>query len=58
MSEDKVKKAFQESGIENRITCKQAFAMSAKYDISLKEIGEYCNSNAIKIHGCQMGCFK
>ena len=58
MSEEMVKKAFKEAGIENRITCKQAFGISEKYQIPLREIGEYCNSNAVKIHGCQMGCFK
>lgn len=58
MSEEKVSKAFRDSGIESRITCVQAFRLSEKYEIPMKDIGEYCNTHAIKIHGCQLGCFK
>lgn len=58
MSEEKVRNAFKDAGIEGRITCKQAFGVSEKYQIPMKDIGEYCNSHAIKIHGCQLGCFK
>jgi hypothetical protein len=51
---------FEEYGIENEITCPQAFEIAEKYGISKTEIARYCNSRdpRVKIRGCQLGCFK
>jgi hypothetical protein len=57
MDEDKIRKAFDEMGIGSEIQCPQAEAMAAKYGITKKEIGEYCNTHGVKIRGCQLGCF-
>jgi hypothetical protein len=57
MDEEKIQKALEESGIENTITCAQAWAISKKYNIPKSEIGEYCTKNRVKIRGCQLGCF-
>jgi hypothetical protein len=40
------------------LACKRAFDLASENDISLAEIGAYCNENNIKIVGCQLGCFK
>jgi len=60
MTTDDLAKIFKEFGIENEITCPQAFEISDKYGISKKDIARYCNSRdpRIKIRGCQLGCFK
>lgn len=57
MDESKIRKAFAEMGIENEIQCSQADAMAAKYGLSKREIGEYCDAHGVKIRGCQLGCF-
>ncbi|MGB7787892.1 hypothetical protein [Methanoregula sp.] len=58
MSDEKIKKALQEAGITEMISCDQAFAAAEKALVSRGAIGEYCNNNRIKIRGCQLGCFK
>ena len=49
--------ASQEVDGKKRITCTKAFAVHKEHDISLKEIGELCNRNKIKVKKCQLGCF-
>ena len=58
MDADKIAHALRAAGIEKTITCPEAFSIAEKYRISKKEISDYCNSNGIKIRGCQLGCFK
>lgn len=58
MSDEKIRKALQEAGIEGTITCGQAFAVADKASVTRDVLGEYCNTHRIKIRGCQLGCFK
>lgn len=60
MDEDQIRKAFEENGIVDRISCPQAFEISEKYNIPKFDISRYCNRHKprIKIVGCQLGCFK
>jgi hypothetical protein len=58
MDRDKIEQAFRAEGIDKAVTCPQAFSIAERYSISKKEISEYCNSQGIKIRGCQLGCFK
>ena len=58
MTDAKIAEALKEAGIEKEIKCPQAFAVAKKAKVSLKEVGDYCNANKIKIRGCQLGCFK
>ena len=58
MSDEKIKKALQEAGIGETITCDQAFAVADKAGVSRGAVGEYCTGNRVKIRGCQLGCFK
>jgi hypothetical protein len=58
MEPEKVKKIFEDEGIKTSITCIEAFEISEKYSLSKIEIARYCNLNNIKIHACQLGCFK
>ncbi|MCK9630673.1 MAG: hypothetical protein M0R30_03440 [Methanoregula sp.] len=58
MSDAKIKKALQEAGITEKITCPQAFSIAEKAKVSRSVVGEYCTKNKIKIRECQLGCFK
>ena len=58
MDEEKIEKAFADEKIVKSITCPQAFAIAEKHRIPKSEISEYCNTHGIKIHACQLGCFK
>jgi hypothetical protein len=40
------------------LACSQALKLSQEHDISLKEIGDACNRNGVKIIECELGCFK
>jgi alanyl-tRNA synthetase len=40
-----------------KLPCKRAFQLADELGLTLKEIGEICNSEGIKIINCQLGCF-
>jgi hypothetical protein len=58
MSDAKIKKALEEAGITDKITCPQAFDIAEKAKVSRGAVGEYLTKNHIKIRSCQLGCFK
>lgn len=58
MTDEKIKKALQEAGIAETITCPQAFEIAEKANASRKDVGAYLTKNKIKIRACQLGCFK
>ena len=43
---------------KKKMPCAKAFQLSSENEISLKEIGEICNAENVKISSCQLGCFK
>ena len=61
MDREEVKKIVLESAVEidgkKKLSCPKAFELSKKHSLSLKEIGDCCNENDIKLFGCQLGCF-
>jgi hypothetical protein len=62
MEHEEKKKLVLESTVEvdGRMTlpCEKALRMSQENDISLKEIGEICDAENVKITSCQLGCFR
>ncbi|MGD2294365.1 MAG: hypothetical protein PVF22_00840 [Candidatus Aminicenantes bacterium] len=40
-----------------KLPCKKAFQLAEAHNFSLKEIGDICNAEGIKIINCQLGCF-
>lgn len=58
MSDATIKKALEEAGITDKITCPQAFGVAEKAKVSRIVLGEYLTRNKIKIRSCQLGCFK
>jgi hypothetical protein len=57
MTEDTIKKAPQEAGIPDMITCPKTFAIAAKAKVSQGGVGKYRTKNRIRIRGSQLGCF-
>ena len=43
---------------KQKLTCAKAFQLAEKNSVTLKEIGDCCNDNKIKIAKCQLGCFE
>jgi hypothetical protein len=58
MSDEKIRKALEEAGIKEKISCPEAFAIAEKAKVSRSAVGEYLTKNKIKIRSCQLGCFK
>ncbi len=48
--------ATEIDGVE-KLSCKRAFQLAEELELSLKDIGNICNSVGIKIINCQLGCF-
>ncbi len=62
MNKEDLTKIIVEATIEidgkNKLPCAKAFQLAEKHSVSLKEIGECCNENKIKVARCQLGCFE
>jgi hypothetical protein len=62
MNSEEYGKIIEESSMERDgrkvLPCAKAFELSEKYGIALKDIGEWCTENGIKISSCQLGCFE
>jgi len=60
MKEDftnRIKDAADEIDGQRKLPCKRAFQLAEELNISLKEIGDICNNEDIRITHCQLGCF-
>ncbi len=58
MTEDQKKKIREAAATHGgKLPCAAAFALSRELGASLKEIGEFCNKENIRIKNCQLGCF-
>jgi hypothetical protein len=62
MEPDQKRKLVLDSAVDvdgrKKLTCEKALELSRKNDISLKEIGEICDAEEVKITNCQLGCFQ
>ncbi|MHB8052840.1 MAG: hypothetical protein ACYDEZ_06085 [Methanoregula sp.] len=58
MSDGKIAQTLQNNRIVTEITCPQTFAMAQKARVFSADLGGYCTSHTIRIHGCQTGCFR
>jgi len=60
MTEDvlnRIKDAATEIDGQGKLPCKRAFQLAEELNLSLKDIGDICNAEGIKIIHCQLGCF-
>jgi hypothetical protein len=62
MNAEDLAKLIDEATVEidgkKKLTCGKAFQIAQKHSVSLKEIGDSCNDNKVKIAKCQLGCFE
>ncbi len=60
MMTDEQKEKIRETAAEHggKLPCAVALALSRELGASLKEIGEFCNKENIRIKNCQLGCFQ
>jgi len=54
---NKIKKAATDIDGQGKLPCKRAFQLAEELNLSLKDIGDICNAEGIKIIHCQLGCF-
>lgn len=43
---------------DGKIACRQCLDIARRCDVSPRVIGDICNEKDIRIHACQLGCFK
>ncbi|MCX5872023.1 MAG: hypothetical protein NTY51_02150 [Deltaproteobacteria bacterium] len=58
MNESEIKELILERAQNRKMSCQDAFKISEEFGISRKKIGQFLNELEIKIHSCQLGCFK
>jgi len=54
---EEVKKKLQESAPKGKLPCIMAFKIAREHNVSVAEVGDFCNEMNIKIVNCQLGCF-
>jgi len=54
---DEQKRAIREAADDGKLSCARAFQLSVELDLSLREIGLFCDEEDIKVANCQLGCF-
>lgn len=54
---EKIKAAATEKEGKQVLPCPKAFALAKELDASLKDIGQICDEENIRICNCQLGCF-
>lgn len=58
MDDSKLKDIIMKKQTNGRISCKEAFDIAEETGVSRRQIGNLLNELKIKIHSCQLGCFK
>lgn len=55
---DKAKQAVREIARDGKASCKQLLELAQTTGLSPAGLGQACNELGVKIHACQLGCFK
>lgn len=58
IDDDKISQAVLKEAKDGRISCTAARKLARELQVSPREIGDACNRLKIKIHACELGCFK
>jgi hypothetical protein len=58
MDKEQLYQEMQPRVQDSKISCRQCFDLAKEFNVSLKIIGEVCNEKGIRIHACQLGCFR
>ena len=58
MDEAQLREIIMQRQSDGRISCRAAMAIAAETGVQNATIGRLLNELEIKIHSCQLGCFK
>jgi DNA-binding Lrp family transcriptional regulator len=58
MDDGELKKIIMERESSGRISCKTACDIADETGVSRRDVGRLIDELKIKIHSCQLGCFK
>ena len=58
LSQEIIREAVLKAAREGRLSCTMARNLAGELKVTPKEIGAACNDLKIKIHTCELGCFK
>lgn len=58
MEDKELRNLIEEKQKDQRIACKTALSIAEIAGVSPRRVGEMLNEMKIKIHSCQLGCFK
>ncbi|MGA8830192.1 MAG: hypothetical protein ACLPVO_13220 [Desulfomonilaceae bacterium] len=58
MNESEIKEFILTRSPNNKMSCREAFEIAEQTGVSRKRIGQILNELEIKVHSCQLGCFK
>ena len=58
MNDEEIKKLIMKKQTDNRISCESACDIAEQTGASKIVIGRLLDEMKIKIHSCQLGCFK
>lgn len=55
---DEQREVILECVVDGELSCAQVFQLSVELDLTLRQLGEFCNREKIKVRNCQLGMFK
>lgn len=58
MEDKELKELILKKQVDNRISCRTACDIADEANVSRQKLGSLINELGIKIHSCQLGCFK
>ncbi|MCX5863164.1 MAG: hypothetical protein WCG29_08540 [Desulfomonile sp.] len=58
MEEHEIKELIRKEQVNGRISCKTALKLADQTGAPRQKLGSLLNEMGIKIHSCQLGCFK
>ena len=58
MDDAEIRRLIQERQTNGRISCREAMEIAEEAGFSRLKIGRLLDDMKIKIHSCQLGCFK
>jgi hypothetical protein len=59
MGKDKdLRRAVRQAADDGRAACRDLLAVAEELGVPPARVGQVCNEMKIKIHACQLGCFR
>jgi len=55
---EEVLKKVEEASKDKRISCTSARKVAGELGVAVRTVGDACDELGIKIHACELGCFK